>query len=199
MIRDSFCRKLCRLSLACLAAGLASAAISQSGDTLPQAPSYVGEIRRGADGKLIALPEAELALQKRWGDAAPKATMRVGSGEKISTLTEAARLARDGEVIEIRPGNYRGQPAVWTQDNLLIRGVGERPVMLADGRSAEDKATWVVRGGHVRIENIEFRGARSSHANGAGIRFERGELTVHGCRFADNEMGILTANQATMA
>ncbi len=199
MIRDSFCRKLCRICIASLGAALMSAATAQSGDMLPQAPSYVGEIRRGADGKLIALPEAELSMQKRWGDAAPKATMRVGSGEKISTLTEAARLARDGEVIEIRPGNYRGQPVVWTQDNLLIRGVGERPVMLADGRSAEDKATWVVRGGHVRIENIEFRGARASHANGAGIRFERGELTVHGCRFADNEMGILTANQATMA
>ena len=27
------------------------------------------------------------------------------------------------------------------------------------GPSAEDKATWVVRGGNVRIENIDFRGA----------------------------------------
>lgn len=120
--------------------------------------------------------------------------MVVGPGERITTVGEAARLARDGEVIEIRPGTYRGQPAVWTQDRLVIRGSGERPVMLADGRHAEGKGIWVVRGGEVRIENIEFRGARVPAGNGAGIRFERGRLTVHGCRFTDNEMGILTAN-----
>ena len=61
-------------------------------------------------------------------------------------MTEAARLARDGEVIEIRAGDYRGQSAVWTQNNLIIRGAGGRPVMLADGKSAEGKAIWVVRG-----------------------------------------------------
>jgi hypothetical protein len=47
---------------------------------------------------------------------------------------------------------------VWTQDKLIIRGAAERPVMLADGKSAEGKAIWVVRGGKVRIENVEFRG-----------------------------------------
>ncbi|KAB2926826.1 MAG: hypothetical protein F9K30_05535 [Dechloromonas sp.] len=118
--------------------------------------------------------------------------MIVGPGERITTIGEAARLARDGEIIDIRPGTYRGQPAVWTQDRLLIRGSGERPVML--GGSAEGKGIWVVRGGKVRIENIEFRGARVAHFNGAGIRFEKGSLSVHACRFADNEMGILTAN-----
>ncbi|HEX9194652.1 MAG TPA: hypothetical protein VF854_01420, partial [Azonexus sp.] len=75
-------------------------------------------------------------------------------------------------------------------------GTGKRPVMIADGQSAEGKATWVVRGGNVRVENIEFRGARASDGNGAGIRFERGRLTVHRCRFVDNEMGILTGNSA---
>ncbi len=66
--------------------------------------------------------------------------MVVGLGEKVGTLTEAARLARDGEVIEVRPGSYRGQPALWTQDNLVIRGAGQRPVMIGDGRSGDDKA-----------------------------------------------------------
>jgi hypothetical protein len=56
----------------------------------------------------------------------------------------------------------------------VIRGVGQRPVMLADGKSAEGKAIWVVRGGKIRIENIEFRGARVDSLNGAAIRFEKG-------------------------
>lgn len=179
---------------AACAALFAGHAFAQLPDKLPLAPDYRGEIRRGADGKLIALPVTEAGLGKLAGEVAPKATMRVGSGEKIATIGEAARLAKDGEVIEIRPGAYRGQPAVWTQDKLLIRGAGERPVMIADGRSAEDKAIWVVRGGRVRIENIEFRGARVTDGNGAGIRFEKGSLSIRNCRFTDNEMGVLTGN-----
>jgi hypothetical protein len=178
---------------------LTSPAFAQRTGTLPAASDYVGEIRRGPDGKLLALPAAALAAEKRWGEVIPKVTMVVGAGEKVATLSEAARLAKDGEVIEVRPGNYRGQPAIWTQNDLLIRGVGERPVMIADGRSAEGKAIWVVRGGHVRIENIEFRGARVADGNGAGIRFEKGELVIDRCRFVDNEMGVLTANLADMA
>jgi hypothetical protein len=134
-----------------------------------------------ADAKLAAI-------------AAKPATMVVGPGEKITTITEAARLAQDGEVIEIRPGDYRGQPAIWAKNELIIRGAGGRAVMLADGKSAEGKAIWVVRGGKVRIENIEFRGARVASLNGAGIRFEKGDLTIQSCAFFDNEMGILTAN-----
>lgn len=92
---------------------------AQAMDKLPPAPDYLGEIRRGADGRLLARPEAASAMPV----SAP-ASMVVGPGEKIATLTEAARLARDGEVIEVRPGIYRGQVAVWTQNNLLIRGAG---------------------------------------------------------------------------
>ncbi|WP_226471003.1 hypothetical protein [Dechloromonas denitrificans] len=194
MARKTACRKLC---LAMLTSLLAGSALAQGADQLPLAPDYVGEIRRSADGKLIAVPASEAAAGRRSGDGPAPATMVVGSGEKVTTLSEAARLARDGEVIEIRPGNYRGQPAIWTQNNLLIRAAGERPVMLADGKSAEGKAIWVVRGGKIRIENIEFRGARVPDGNGAGIRFEKGQLTIHGCRFVDNEMGVLTANSAS--
>jgi hypothetical protein len=163
--------------------------LAQAADGLPPPPDYRGDIRRGADGRLDAVPAPVTQSQQP-----ARATMVVGPGERITTIDEAARLARDGEVIEIRPGTYRGQPAVWTQDRLVIRGSGERPLMLADGRHAEGKSIWVVRGGDVRIENIEFRGARVPGGIGAGIRFERGRLTVHGCRFVDNEMGILTAN-----
>ncbi|MDE2441248.1 MAG: hypothetical protein KGP14_09505, partial [Betaproteobacteria bacterium] len=166
---------------------------AQSGDRLPASPDYLGEIRRGADGRLVSRPEAPVMVE-----ASLPATMIVGPGEKITSVTEAAKLARDGEVIEIRPGVYRGQTAVWTQDKLVIRGEGGRPVMLADGKSAEGKAIWVIRGGKVQVENIEFRGARVPTGNGAGIRFENGQLVVRTCAFFDNEMGILTANRAEM-
>jgi hypothetical protein len=189
----------CNTGLMLLMNLLAGSLSVQAQDKLPLTSDYLGEIRRGVDGKLMVLPEAELTTQRHSGVSESKATMVVGPGEMVSTVTEAARLARDGEVIEIRSGSYRGQPAIWTKNNLLIRGVGQRPVMIADGQSAEDKGIWVVRGGKVRIENVEFRGARVADGNGAGIRFEKGELTIHACRFADNEMGLLTANSVALA
>lgn len=183
------------LAIACL--GVTAAVAAQVGDQLPPAPDYLGEIRRAPDGRLQAMPETVAAAAT--ARALAPATMIVGPGERISSLSEAARQARDGEVIEIRPGTYRGQPVVWTQDKLIIRGAGERPVMLADGKSAEGKAIWVVRGGRVLIENVEFRGARVPSLNGAGIRFEKGHLVVRACAFFDNEMGLLTANHADMS
>jgi hypothetical protein len=120
----------------------------------------------------------------------------VGPDGVPSTLRDAARLAKDGDTIEVLPGDYRGQVAVLQQKKLTIRGLGKRPVFHADGKTAESKAILVVREGEVLIENIEFRGARANDANGAGVRFEKGRLTVKDCSFVDNENGILTGNEA---
>jgi hypothetical protein len=92
------------------------------------------------------------------------------------------------------PGEYRGDVAVWMQKQLTIRGRGERPVLIADGKDAEGKAIWVIRNGNFLIENIEFRNARAADGNGAGIRLERGTLQVKDCAFIDNQTGLLTAN-----
>jgi hypothetical protein len=122
------------------------------------------------------------------------ATLRVGPAEKLTRIADAARLARDGDIVEILPGEYRGDVAVWPQKQLTIRGIGRRPVLIADGKSAEGKAIWVIRAGDIRVENIEFRGARVPDRNGAGIRFEHGRLHVRDCDFIDNQTGILTGN-----
>lgn len=122
------------------------------------------------------------------------AVITVGPDEAISRIADAARLARDGDTVLIKPGTYRGDVAVWTQKRLEIRGIGGRPVLEADGKSAEGKAIWVFRRGDYTVANIEFRGARVRDGNGAGIRFERGTLTVDDCVFDDNQNGILTAN-----
>lgn len=121
-------------------------------------------------------------------------TLEVGPGRKIRTIAEAARLARDGDTILIDPGVYGRDVAIFTQDRLTIRAIGGRARLDAGGASAEDKATWVVRGGHIQVENIEFIGARSSAQNGAGIRFEAGKLVLRNCLFRDNENGILTSS-----
>ncbi|GAA5184261.1 hypothetical protein GCM10025771_37890 [Niveibacterium umoris] len=121
--------------------------------------------------------------------------LRVGPSEPIHTIAEAARAAKDGDVVEIAAGDYRGDVAGWTQKTLTIRGIGGMPRLFADGASAEGKGIFVVRGERIRIENLEFRGAKVPSRNGAGIRLEAGKLAVVGCRFLDNENGILTANK----
>ena len=127
---------------------------------------------------------------------APAATLIVGPEAPSMTLAEALGKAVDGDTVALMPGNYRGQTGVVTQKQLTIRAVAERPVLEATGRVAERKAILVVRGGDVTIENLEFRGARADDANGAGIRHETGRLTVRNSQFFDNEVGILTGNDA---
>lgn len=121
-------------------------------------------------------------------------TIAVGPTREVRTLGEAARLARDGDTVLVDAGIYRRDVAVWTQNRLALRAVGGRVRLVADGAAAEAKAIWVVRGGAVTVEGFDFEGARVEGRNGAGIRFERGALTVRDCSFMHNEMGMLTGN-----
>ncbi len=118
----------------------------------------------------------------------------VGPEGEFARPSQAARVVRPGDVVEIDArGDYRGDVAVWRVDRITLRGVNGRPELVADGRSAQGKGIWVIRGRDVVVENIAFIGARVPDKNGAGIRFERGSLTVRRCLFRDNENGILTA------
>ncbi|MDD3327091.1 MAG: hypothetical protein PHW25_08405 [Zoogloea sp.] len=138
----------------------------------------------------------QITLFAMGGGPALAEVITVGPSEPVERIADAARLARDGDTVLIKPGTYRGDVAVWLQRDLEIRGIGARPVLLADGQVAEGKGIWVFRSGRFRIRNIEFRGARAPAGNGAGIRFEHGSLDLADCVFEDNEMGILTGNVA---
>ncbi len=126
-------------------------------------------------------------------------TWRVGPDERLQSVAEAAARARDGDTVEIVAATYAGDVAVWPQKRLTLRGVGGRPRLVAAGQAAEGKGIWVMRGDEVVVDNIAFEGARGPHRNGSGIRHEEGALTVRNCVFRDNEMGILTANKASLS
>lgn len=121
---------------------------------------------------------------------------RVGPGQRYQTPCQAIRAAADGDVIEIdAAGSYTGDVCAFSPKQLTVRGVNGRPRMDAGGRVAQGKAIWVIGGGDVTVENIEFTGARCPDKNGAGIRFEGRRLTVRDCTFRNNENGILTWNE----
>jgi hypothetical protein len=131
------------------------------------------------------------------GSSAAQQVLRVGAKDAIKSVSAAAAKAQDGDVIEIAAGDYLADVAVWTKDRITVRGVGGRVRLIASGASAEQKAIWVVRGGSMVVENIEFIGARVADGNGAGIRFEKGHLVIRNCVFSDNENGILTSSDKT--
>ena len=145
---------------------------------------------------LAATSFALLPGRPAFAQALAPRVWRVGSGQTLSTIAEALRLAADGDTVEIEPGSYPGDVAVIPQRRLHIVGLGDGAVLHADGRHAEGKAIWVVRNGDIRIDNIAFTGCRVPSGNGAGIRFEKGRLRLQHCRFTDNQMGLLSGNDA---
>lgn len=139
----------------------------------------------------VAAPAAGSALPASGGRPA----IRVGATRPVKTIGEAARLAQDGDTVEVDAGDYAGDVAVWSKNNLHLRAIGGRARLLANGVAVEGKGIWVVRGEGITVEGFEFSGATVADRNAAGIRFERGSLTVRDCVFRDNENGILTSNQ----
>ena len=134
-----------------------------------------------------------LALAALLGTAASAgaATLRVGPDRELTAPSEAARVARDGDRIEIDPGEYF-DCAVWSQDGIQVVGTG--PDVVLTDKTCEGKAIFVIRGADVRIQGITFTRARVPDGNGAGIRAEGRNLTVEDSRFVNNENGILAAN-----
>ncbi len=118
--------------------------------------------------------------------------IKVGPTRTYTKPSQAAAAAKNGNIIEIDAGTYLGDVAVWSADNLIIRGVGGRPHLNANGASAQGKGIWVITGKNTTIENIEFSGATASDQNGAAIRQEGAGLIIRNCYFHDNEEGILT-------
>ncbi len=124
--------------------------------------------------------------------------LRVGPGQAVKSLASATKLATDGMLIEVEAGEYLADVAVWTQHDLTLRAVGGRVRMIASGAAAQGKGIFVTTGERMRIEGFDFIGAAVPDRNGAGIRLQAGSLSLFDCGFRDNEMGLLTSNDATV-
>jgi hypothetical protein len=79
-------------------------------------------------GSIILVAGAVMASATGWC-----ATLIVGKDAPIQTIAEAARVAKDGDTVEILSGEYRADVAVWLQKRLTIRHVGETPVVAYGG------------------------------------------------------------------
>ncbi len=130
--------------------------------------------------------------------------VKVGPARVIRTPSEAAQYAKPGDVIEIDAGDYTDDIAVWRQNNVVIRGVvGDeknrphmrmsKPISFVKGNDqANGMGIWVLKADNIRIENIEFSGAKVPHKNGAGVRIDNAlNSTICNSVFHHNENGLL--------
>ena len=128
------------------------------------------------------------------GHLQAQSVIRVGPSYLVKNLASAAASAVDGDTFEVEAGEYPGDVAVWNRNNITVRALNGRVRLLANGMSAENKGIWVLRGGAMTVEGIDFSGSKVPDQNGAAIRLEKGNLTVRDCSFTDNQNGILTNN-----
>lgn len=118
------------------------------------------------------------------------------TGRSYNSLQAAVDSIGDAEgTILIAPGTYR-QCAVQTSGIIAFRAAipGQS---IFDTKTCEGKAAFVVRGQAAHVDGIVFQNMRVPDANGAGIRLEKGNLTVTRSIFRNSEQGILTAEDKT--
>ncbi len=142
---------------------------------------------------LAAVPPPAPALAA--SAAAPAAAVELplvaGPDGTPLSIQEAVAQARDGDTIDILPGQYHGSLLI-DHRRLTLRGVGGKaPQMQGQSKLGLSGALWTVRGGEVTLENLLFQGARAADGSGAGVRQEGGRLTLRNCVFLDNEHGLL--------
>ncbi|MCC5611703.1 right-handed parallel beta-helix repeat-containing protein [Nostoc sp. CHAB 5834] len=123
-------------------------------------------------------------------NAAPFQNAETGRG--YGNLQAAVDSIGEGDgTIIIAPGTYR-QCAVQQAGAVAFRASVPGQTIF-DGTTCEGKAALVLRGQAASIDGIIFQNMRVPDANGAGIRLEKGDLTITRAIFRNSEQGILTA------
>ncbi|MDE2595498.1 MAG: right-handed parallel beta-helix repeat-containing protein [Sphingomonadales bacterium] len=134
----------------------------------------------------LALPAALVSAQT----AAPYTI--VETGQTFPRLQLAVDAIGNGAgTIRIAPGRY-GDCAIQADGDVLYSATPGTVVF--DSMICEGKAALVLRGRSARVEGLTFANLRVPDGNGAGIRLEKGSLSVTQSWFKDSEEGIITGD-----
>ena len=123
------------------------------------------------------------------------AILMVGAGYAFQTIGAAVAAAQDGDVVEVAAGTYTNDFVTITH-SITLEAVGGMAVITATEPPPDRKAI-ITEGGtgeNVTISGFELTGAAVSAgdgSNGAGIRYEGGNLTLNNDYIHDNQEGIL--------
>ncbi len=118
--------------------------------------------------------------------------LTVGIGKTYATVAAAVNASHDGDVIRVDTGTYTNDFATITH-KITIEGMGGMVKMVATIPPPNSKGIFVVDN-DVTIKNLSFSGAAISAANGgngAGIRYEGGQMVLINDAFIGNQNGVM--------
>ena len=116
-------------------------------------------------------------------------TLTVGAGQKFSTISAAVAASHDGDTVQVQAGTYVNDFAA-VNTKITIQGVGGMAHLVATIPPPDGKSILTINT-DVTLDHLEFSGAAVADRNGAGVRYQGGNLTVTNSYFHDNENGIL--------
>ncbi|HEX8447743.1 MAG TPA: right-handed parallel beta-helix repeat-containing protein [Sphingomonas sp.] len=116
-----------------------------------------------------------------------------GNGQSFYRLQDAVDAIGAGDgTIRIAAGTFKDCAVVSGGRVAFAAAISGTAIF--DGGTCEGKATLVLRGRDAAVDGLVFRNIGVPDRNGAGIRLEKGNLTVTNSAFRDSEQGILTVD-----
>ena len=130
---------------------------------------------------------------------APAATLTAGPGQQYKTIAAAVAASRDGDTINVRPGVYVNDFAEIATKITLQAGGSGKVHLIATEKIPNEKAI-LITDTDITINGFEFSSASvtfNQGENGAGIRYQGGNLVLNDCYFHGNQEGLLAASDST--
>ena len=131
------------------------------------------------------------------------AILTVGPGKQFATLSAAVAKSQNGDVIQVQAGTYTNDFST-ISTSITIEGVGGMVHLVATEAPPNNKGILVVgtatSNPTVTLDNLEISGAAISAAaggNGAGIRYQSGNLTINDSYIHNNQDGLLSNADTT--
>ena len=115
--------------------------------------------------------------------------LTVGPGQTFSTLSAAIAASQDGDVIDVQAGTYTNDFAT-INTKITIEGVNGIAHLVATVPVPNGKGI-LVTNTDVTLRNLEISGATVADNNGAGVRYQGGNLIIENCYIHDNQDGLL--------
>lgn len=117
------------------------------------------------------------------------ATLTVGTGQQYTTIAAAVAATQDGDTVLVQAGTYLNDFFDVTH-KITLQSVGGLAIIDATVAVPNGKGIAVVDN-DVTIDGFGFTGSTVDDANGAGIRYDGGNMVVRNSVFWNNQNGIL--------
>jgi hypothetical protein len=102
----------------------ASPAVAAPISLTPASTAATASVPAESDGGGAHPPPNALVFPPMRPDHPSGRVLHVGPSRELKVPSQAAKEARNGDIVEIDAADYRGDVAVWNQNDIVIRGVG---------------------------------------------------------------------------